>query len=236
MIMVPIANAHSPAWKIATYAFLMAVPSPIGVGQYTHIFMWIDKTYDGGAAAIANDYRFHNYKLTITKPDGTTETKTWDVCWDTTSSQGYNYAPAQAGTYTLKFEFPGQDINTYSHANNAYVNDTYLASSATTTLTVQEEPVSDFPTSYPLPTEYWTRPIYGENPDWWVISSDWLGTGSPQLTTWSRYIPDGVGPQTAHVMWTKPLQAGESSEETTSLLKETPTSRDLHTFRDTGIQ
>jgi PQQ-like domain len=206
MILMPVANAHTPAWQIPTFAFIMAVPDPIGVGQYTHIFMWIDKILP--SAAINNDYRWHNYKLTITKPDGNVETKTWDICFDTTSSQGYNYAPDKAGIYTLKFEFPGQDVNTYSHANNAYVNDTYLASSATTTLTVQEDPISDFPNSYPLPTEYWTRPIYGENPDWWAISSDWLGTGSPQLTTWSRYIPDGVGPQTAHVMWTEPLQSG----------------------------
>jgi hypothetical protein len=206
IILAPTADAHTPAWKIPTFAFIMAVPNPIGVGQYTHIFMWLDKTFS--ATAIPNDYRFHNYKLTITKPDGTVETQTWDVCWDTTSSQGYNYAPDQAGNYTIKFEFPGQDINTYSHANNAYVNDTYLASSATTTLTVQEEPISDYPNSYPLPQEYWTRPIYGENPDWWTISSDWLGTGSPQLTMYARYIADGVGPQTAHVMWTKPLQAG----------------------------
>jgi hypothetical protein len=206
MIMMPIANAHTPAWQIPTYAFIMAVPDPVGVGQYTHIFMWIDKR--AISEAITNDFRLHNYKLTITKPDGTIETKTWDTCWDTTSSQGYNYAPDQAGTYTLKFEFPAQAINDFSHANSAYVNDTYTASSASTTLTVQEEPVSDFPASYPLPTEYWTRPIYGENPYWWTISSDWLGTGSPQLTTYSRYIADGVGPTTPHVMWTKPLQTG----------------------------
>ena len=206
MVLLPTASAHTPEWDIPTFAFIMAVPDPVGVGQYTHIFMWIDKPFT--SAAVVNDYRFHNYKLTITAPDGTTETKTWDTIWDTTSSQGYNYAPTQAGTYTLNFTFPGQAINAYSHADSAYINDTYLASTASTTLTVQQEPISDFPDSYPLPTEYWTRPIYGENPGWWSISSDWLGTGSPQLTTNSRYVSDLVGPQTSHIMWTKPLQAG----------------------------
>ena len=207
MIMMPLANAHTPKWEIPTYAFVLAVPNPVGVGQSTWIYMWIDKTFSG--ELISNDYRFHNYKLTITKPNGDSEVKTWDICWDTTSSQGFSYTPTEAGTYSLKFEFPGQDYNTYSHSlTSAYVNDTYLASSATGTLTVQEEPIFSYPSSYPLPQEYWTRPIYGENPEWWTISSDWLGTGSPQLTTYSRYITDGVGPTTSHVMWTKPLQSG----------------------------
>jgi hypothetical protein len=194
--------AHDPPWEVATFAKIMAVPNPIGVGQYTHIFMWLDKVCF--SAAVVNDIRMHNYKLTITDPDGETEIVTWDICHDTTSSQGYNYAPSKVGDYTLKFEYPGQ---TYEWFNSNY-GDIYLPSSAETTLTVQEEPVIDYPGSYPLPTEYWTRPIYGENPGWWSISSDWLGTGSPQINEYSRYIADGVGPKTPHIMWTKPLQAG----------------------------
>ena len=206
MIIVPTTDAHSPPWQITTFAYIMAFPDPIGVGQTTHVYMWIDKILP--SAAIANTYRWHNYKLTITAPDGTTEVKTWDTVWDTTSSQGYSFTPAKAGNYTLKFEFPGQDVNAYTHADNAYVNDTYLASSATTTLTVQEETITNYPDTYPLPTEYWTRPIYGENPGWFTISSDWLGTGSPVATTYGRYRPDGVGPSTSHIMWTKPIQSG----------------------------
>ena len=195
-------SAHDPPWEVATFAKIMAVPDPVGVGQYTHIYMFVDKVVF--SAAITNEYRMHDYTLTITKPDGTTEIKTWDVVWDTTSNQGYNYAPAEAGTYTLKFEYPGQ---TYDWFTSNY-KDVYLPSSATATLTVQEEPIPTFPNSYPLPTEYWTRPIYGENPDWWTISSDWLGTGSPQTSGYFRYIADGAGPQTSHIMWTKPLQSG----------------------------
>jgi len=205
MILIP-TSAHTPPWKISTFASVMAVPNPIGVGQSTYIYMWIDKILP--SAAIANDYRWHNYKLTITAPDGTTEVKNWDVVQDTTSSQGFYFTPDKVGTYTLKFEFPGQDVNAYGHANNLYVNDTYLPSNATSTLTVQQEAITDLPSSYPLPTEYWTRPIYGENPYWWTISSNWLGTGSPIQTTYGRYVPDGVGPQTSHIMWTKPVQAG----------------------------
>jgi hypothetical protein len=210
LLALPTAKAHDPPWEIPTFAFVQAVINPVGVGQQTYIYVFIDKTF-GNDAALVNDWRFHNYKLTITDPDDETETVTWDTVWDPTSSQGYSYTPTKAGTYHLKFEFPGQDYNTYSHnPNSAYVNDTFLPSSATGTLTVQEEPIGTLP-AVPLPNEYWTRPIYGENSnDWWSISSNWLGSGSPKLNTAKNrvYAPDAVGPRTSHIMWTKPLQAG----------------------------
>jgi hypothetical protein len=217
MLLIPSANAHTPAWSIPTYAFINAAPNPVGVGQKINVIMWLDKIMDG--AADGNDIRWHNYKLTITKPDLTTETTTFPVCQDPTSAQFYSYTPDQLGTYTFTFNFPGQQY-TYTGlifgffgppAPSAYVNDTYLPSSSTTTVTVQQEQIATI-TSYPLPSNYWTRPIYGENTDWWSISSNWLGTGSPQFTTensfTNKYIPDAIGPQTAHIMWTKPLQSG----------------------------
>ena len=209
MMLVPTSSAHTPAWHLTTFAYIQAFPNPIGVGQTTLIYIWLDKTMDGESAA--NDIRFHNYNLTITAADGTTETHIFATVQDTTSSQGYSFTPDQTGNYTLTFTFPGQAINTYSHANDDYVNDTYLPSSASTTLTVQEEPVANYPSSYPLPTEYWTRPIYGENTDWWSISSNWLGSGAPGyggFTAIANPATDTVGPQTSHVMWTKPYQSG----------------------------
>ena len=82
---LPMASAHMPAWEIPTYAYIIVAPNPIGVGQSVHIIMWLDKTFD--STALTNDYRFHNYKLTITDPDGKTETQTFDVIWDPTSSR-----------------------------------------------------------------------------------------------------------------------------------------------------
>lgn len=205
IMLIPATDAHLPAWQIPTFAFVQPVVNPVGVGQNTFIYMWIDKTF-GTDTALTNDWRFHNYKLTITAPDGTVETKIWDVVWDTTSSQSYSFAPDQVGIYQFKFEFPGQKYTQYSHnPASAFVNDTYLPSSATSTLTVQQEAIAYIPDT-PLPTEYWNRPIYGENPNWWTISSNWFGSGSPQLANWRCYVPDGVGSQTSHVMWTKQLQ------------------------------
>jgi len=216
LVALPAANAHSPKWDITTYAFITMSPNPVGVGQNVGIVMWLDKLFDP-AISIENNWRFHNYNLTIVDSGGAkVHEKIFETVIDTTSSQFYSWTPSAAGTYTVIFTFPGQDYNTYSHnPASALVNDTYLASSASTTLTVQTEPLPDPINSYPLPQEYWTRPIWGENTDWWSISSNWLGTGSPGYSQWATfgssqrpYPGDAIGPETPHVMWTMPLQFG----------------------------
>ncbi len=211
-IMMPTASARS----ITTFAYVQALPSHVGIGDDITIYMWIDKLFPG--ADMQNDYRFHNYKLTITRPDNTTETKIWETVLDTTSNQAYVFAPTQTGTYTVKFEFPEQNVNASSHVADATANDVYIASSATATFTVQEESIGQPIATYPLPTEYWTRPIYGENSIWFLVSSNWLGTGAPGYGGFAGtynyggngmlFPYDAIGPETSHVMWTKPLQSG----------------------------
>jgi outer membrane protein assembly factor BamB len=212
LVALPATNAHTPAWEIPTFAHISVTVNPIGVGQTTFVYMFLTPTYPD--EALTNNYRFHNFNLIITKPDGKRETVTFEYVSDPTSNQGYAYTPDQVGTYTLKFEFPGQAVNDYPHApNSAYLGDTFLASEASTTLIVQEEQIPPAITSYPLPLEYWARPIYGENTDWWAISSNWLGSGAPGYGSSVRpnalvYPGDAVGSETSHVMWTKSLQPG----------------------------
>ena len=228
MTMVPTANAHTPPWQIPTYAYINVSPNPIGVGQKALVIMWMDKTFSP-ETLLSNDYRFHNYHLTITYPNGTSSTTTFPIIEDPTSSQDYSFTPTHIGTYTLNFTFLGQAFNEYDHpASDPLVNDTYLPSSAQTTLTVQQTAVYIIPAT-PLPTQYWTRPIYGENSNWWTISSNWLGEGSPvessvgsgDINAYDANTPiaetgaglnvfpgDAVGSLTSHVMWTKPLQGG----------------------------
>ncbi len=216
-ILIPDTTAHTPAWEIKTFAYVTAYPEIIGQNQSTLIYMWLDKTFPG--ADMQNDYRFHNYRLTITKPDGSVETKDWPRVDDTTSSQSYNYKADMVGTYTLNFTFLGNKVSDFPNPGDAYTEDTYLPSTATGTFTVVAETLEYLPSSYPLPTEYWTRPIYGENSMWFTISSDWLGTGAAGYGGFAGsynyggngalFGPDTqVGPLTGHVMWTKPLQAG----------------------------
>ncbi len=210
-----IANAHTPAWSIPTFAYVVAIPDPVGVNQRTTIYMFLGNLpYD--QAALTNDYRYHNYKLTITAPDGTVTTQSWDYIGDPTNSQYYPFTPTQSGTYTLTFNYLGQNVNDYSHSpTSAYVNDTYQPSSYNATLIVQSNmfPTTVYTLPSQFPTEYWTRPIYGENTNWWSVSSNWLGAGvvgygSLPGPNEQMFPGDAVGPQTGHIMWTKPLQFG----------------------------
>ena len=234
--LMPKVNAHNPGYQIPTYAYISAHPDPIGVGQSVNVFMWLNQIFGVGLgdassyALLSNNYRFHNYNFTIVAPDGTVKTTIFATVSDTTSNQITSFTPDQTGTYTLMFNFPGQTYTTSNgNPNSILVNDTYLPSSATTTLTVQSVLIPAAIGSSPLPSAYWARPIYGENTDWWTISSNWLGAGSavnpavgsgpvsafstgPPQISWgaimSRNPGDAIGSLTSHVVWTKPIQSG----------------------------
>lgn len=130
---LPKANAHTPSWNIPSFAYVSVAPNPVGVGQKVMIFMWVDTPMP--SAATTNDIRRHDYKLTITKPDRTTETQQWPIIDDTTGIEFYPYTPSQIGTYALAFEYKGQ---TYTWSGT-YQNDNFMGTTASTTFTVQAE-------------------------------------------------------------------------------------------------
>jgi outer membrane protein assembly factor BamB len=209
---LPAANAQ-PKGEMSSYAFLVATPNPVGIGQRTYISMWVDAALP--EALYTNDIRRHGYKLTIKEPDGSiAKTEEWPIVQDTTGVTFTSFSPDQVGTYTLLFEYAGQTYTWNStSAERLWTGTVFLASSRTITLTVQEEPLPDPLNSYPLPTEYWTRPIEGQNLDWYKISSHWLRSAyfgtfaipGGRLNLWQR---DGAGPNTGHIMWTKPIEFG----------------------------
>ncbi len=199
---IPSATAHSPPWEIPTYAYISVTPNPVGVGQDLNVVVWVDKSLPGAMAA--NDIRFKDYEVIVTKPDNTTEKLTWDIVTDTTSSAYTKYTPSTAGVYSFVFSHPNLTF-TWS---GQYENDIFMGStSRTVDVTVQEEPITSHITSGALPSEYWARPIEGQNTYWYSIASNWLGSGSPQIGT-TLLQRDGTAPNSAHVMWSKPLQDG----------------------------
>jgi outer membrane protein assembly factor BamB len=216
LVALPAANAHTPAWTIPTYAYLSVTPNPVGVGQAVYIGFWVDKVPPTANAQYGD--RWHNFTVTVTKPDGSTE-KLGPYSSDAVGGAFTTYAPATVGTYNFVFNFPGQTITGDNPgpggtASAAYVGDYFGPStSAKVSLTVQQEQIPYYP-STPLPTGYWQRPIVALNLDWYKISGNWLGlaavsfgaTGVYNAT--ENFNPYTTGPNTAHIVWTKPYSFG----------------------------
>ncbi|HLN89245.1 MAG TPA: hypothetical protein VK253_04200 [Candidatus Binatia bacterium] len=219
--LLPTANAHTPPWTIVSYAYLTAAPSPVGVGQQIGVYMWVDAAMLGATEVPGqeNNIRRINYQLTITGPDGKVSSQTFPYISDPTGIQSYYFTPDQAGNYTLKFDYPQQtyvwnSTNTpgLAGSSSAYYGDIFTASSTTLTITVQDTPINS-PITPSLPTEYWTYPIFGENYNWYTIASNWLSGPYIPGTNPSYGIPgafqaDGDGPNSPHVMWSRPIQYG----------------------------
>ncbi|MCL5949844.1 MAG: hypothetical protein M1490_05145 [Candidatus Bathyarchaeota archaeon] len=213
------ASAHSPPWTYKYYARIHVAPNPVGVGQNTLIVAAVNWAMPG--ALYQNDIRPENVTIIVTKPDGTEQKYHYDSAPDSGGSAFVTFTPDKAGNYTVKviyadtvYRWNSTNTPNLSSTYNQYYGDIWLGSTAETTFTVQDEPVGNI-TVWPLPTEYWTRPIFGDNYQWQTISSNWLAGASAGgasistgVATGSRWQMDGTAPRTAHVMWTKPIEFG----------------------------
>jgi hypothetical protein len=215
MTLLPTANAHTPAWSLKTYMFVSVAPEPIGVGQQVYVNFWLN--LPPPTANVQYGDRWTNMTVVVTRPDGTKETL-GPFTSDDTGGTSTRYTPTQTGNYTFQSFFGGQILagtNLSPGTTNAFIGDYYEPSeSIKFTLTVQEEPISYAPI-IPLPTEYWTRPIYGQNNDlWYAIGGNWLGLGistfanTGQYSQQGSYAPYTTAPNSAHLLWTKPVAFG----------------------------
>lgn len=208
IISLPVNAATLPPLTSApTYVYITASPDPAGVGQPIYLTMWLIE-FDPLSAANEQTV-WQGYSVTVTAPNGANETL-GSISATAAATASVLYTPTQTGNYTFTFNFAGQLIN--STSINPPINTYYEPSSAKATVTVQQEPISIMPET-PLPTNYWTRPIYWENQNWYVISGNWFG----DINTWDNwqpnsvnqgYNPDTVAPGSAHIMWTNPITFG----------------------------
>ncbi|MGF3521494.1 MAG: PQQ-binding-like beta-propeller repeat protein [Candidatus Bathyarchaeia archaeon] len=204
---LPITSASNPPISIPTYAYLAVSPNPVGVNQQVFLVMWLHMAPPTAAGAAGD--RWRGFTVTVTKPDGTTQTLgPFDS--DPTGSTFTLYTPNQLGQYTFSFRYPGQVLSLYNPtnglpgSNSVYINDTFLPSTASATLTVQQTPVAPVE-EYPLPTNYWTRPISADNVRWSSIASNWLrGAQKGGYNLWQT----GEGPSSPHILWTRPIEFG----------------------------
>ncbi len=99
---IPIKPAEAAA-TMKTYPIVDAIPNPVGVGQETLLKCGISE------AAPSASYGWSGITITVTKPDGTTETL-GPFTTDSTGSTYTTYVPTQIGNYTITTNFPN---NTY---------------------------------------------------------------------------------------------------------------------------
>jgi len=202
--------------KIPTVVYGVLSPNPVGVGQQMTMLLF-NPVAPPGSLDPGNEVRWE-YSVAITDPDGQTERlpATGTITSDATGTAYTTYTPRKVGNYsvTIKFhelfyrwyEGPGYNLNLRD-----YYGVTFLESTEKYTLVVQEEQVVPTAiTSYPLPTEYWTRPIEGQNNAWGQISSNWLNNAKDRdYGSWNnRFQTEGVAPNSAHILWTKPTEDG----------------------------
>src|SRR5665647_2021212 len=142
--------------------------------------------------------------VTITKPDGTTETIS-SIRTDSTGGTGRVFVPTMVGNYTLQTHFPAQTTTATKSAPSIPLGTVMQASdSEILKLVVQETSIPEYPATA-LPTEYWTRPIDGQYREWSIVAGNWLGWENRYDAT---YVPGNDGPETGHILWNKELKTG----------------------------
>ena len=205
VMFIPTAEAHSPPWSIPTFAYITTAPNPVGVNQQVTVLYWLNQPPP--TAAGSGGDRWRDITVEVTKPDSTKQTLGPFTSDDV--GTGYTlYKPDQTGEYSFTVKFPGQTLSLTGPtgipgSDSPYVNDTYQASSASTTLIVQQDPIQQ-PAEFALPSGYWARPIEGQNTNWGSIASNWLS--SPQIVF--RVQPNGIAPDSPHILWTRPYEFG----------------------------
>src|SRR4030067_1654644 len=171
IILLPTTNAHTPPWQIPTYSFLTVSPDPVGLGQAANVNFWVNQPPP--TAAVQYGDRWTNITVVVTRPDGTTEIL-GPFTSDDTGGAHTTYTPSVIGNYTFQMAFGGQTLAGANPVpgvpnNNVFIGDYYQPSKSNIfTLAVQQEQIG-YPGVVPLPTNYWTRPIYAENNDWHSI-------------------------------------------------------------------
>jgi outer membrane protein assembly factor BamB len=206
--------------QVPTAVFISATPKLVGVGQEM-TFIYFNPQVPNPSS---DKYLF---TLTIARPDGTNETlpptgaqgiynqaiQDGKYVSDTTGSAWARWVPTVAGNYTVTVKFWG---TTPSHTDPTFTGYdwwgvTLKESSYTTTFTVQDEAIPPLSiTTIPLPTEFWSRPIEGQNTMWYQVSSNWLNNANDKNFGGynNKFQPDGIAPNSGHILWTKQTEDG----------------------------
>jgi outer membrane protein assembly factor BamB len=181
----------------ATFAYLGALPNPVGVNQ--DVLFHVGITQQLSIVGMG----WEDLTITIERPDNKTDIID-DITTDSTGGTGRMYVPDIPGNYTCQGHFPEQQTVPGKTTPGSATGTWMLASDSNiVTLVVQDEPLDFYP-GHPLPTEYWTRPIDPQLREWYSSAGSWLvSTPDNKFVSMNEEAPD-----TAHIIWTNPLITG----------------------------
>ncbi|MCW4006899.1 MAG: PQQ-binding-like beta-propeller repeat protein [Candidatus Bathyarchaeota archaeon] len=193
LAVLPTTNAATAQKQ--TYAYIGALPNPAGIGQdvLLHVGITDASNWEQGP--------WTGLTVEVTKPDGSKETL-GPFTTDLTGGTGAVYNPEMVGTYKFQTHCPDQGPLIATIRGTADAGTLLLGSSSDVLeLTVQEEMPPAYP-GFSMPSEYWTRPIDSQIREWSSIAGSWVAS-PPNL-----YAPYNDGPESAHILWTRPLEMG----------------------------
>jgi hypothetical protein len=220
LVALPAAHAHDPAWIVPSWCYASVTPEVVGVNQPVIIVFWDARIPPTAYGAYGDRWTFY---VDVIKPDGSNDTL-GPFTSDPVGGGWTLYTPTETGTYGAVARFMEHTLaNTPNGASptggfmgsDVNLGDVFLATTSEETyFIVQQEPLPYY-VETPLPSGYWTRPVYGANRDWWSVMGQWLG--GP--TNPSRINDYTQGPESSHILWARPIwlggvmggQVGESS-------------------------
>ena len=200
--------------NVPDYLYVNPAPNPVGVSQTVYISMFFSKPIPiiNSTSFFLAATEYTGLKINIVMPDGTNTTLGPFTSDYTGGVPAQPFVPSVVGNYTVQGVFPGQSLGT-STTGVTYNMDP--AMSPPVKLVVQTALTPTY-SSTPLPTSYWTTPIYASNYYWaQSVGGNWYGLGRPGFDNTGGYDgsqnnfqPYSTAPTTAHVLWTLPITFG----------------------------
>jgi len=180
----------------ATVCYLGALPNPVGVNQDVLLHVGITDQLP------SVEMGYEGLTVSVIDPQGI-ESSIGPIRTDATGGTGQLFRPTKVGMYTLQAHFPTQTIMVTPFLFGEPYELTYLASvSPPVELEVLSEDIEYHP-GHSLPSNYWTRPIDAQLREWESISGSWPTIPRNLYAPYNEYAPE-----TAHILWTKPLTSG----------------------------
>ena len=210
---IPLPSGVTPDVSYETLAYVNFRPNPIGLGQPLLVNVWLQPPIH-----VARYFK-DAFLVTLTKPDGTTDTVGPLTSYYGDGTSWFEYTVDQIGTWKIKFDFLGAYFPPGNYTSGAAFT---LGQTLNAPLGVYYKPSSDGPYEFvvqqelalswppsPLPTDYWTRPVNLEFREWWPILGGYPNTGivgggptwpANTNTYMSNYdfYPYVQGPKSAH--------------------------------------